>query len=211
MEAVESSGSVTGWIRQLGGESHEPAARLWKRFEPRLVRYISAVIQRGPQVPATEDAIANGVFQSLVRLARRGDLSQTRRDGFWQLMKTIAARKVIDQRRSAERHKRGGGRVLQEAALKDEGTDGRDQLDQFPGRGLPPEVQAMAAESLGRIAELLDDEQREILILRMEGYTVLEIADAIGKSKATVDRRLGLIRATLQHWLEQYEPDDSPS
>jgi RNA polymerase sigma factor (sigma-70 family) len=205
MKAVDDPGSITVWLRQLADPSHESVAVLWRRFEPQLVRHIASLLDRGPRFAACEEAIANAVFQSLVRLGRQGEFAESRRDGFWQLMKTIAARKVIDHRRAEGRLRRGGNRVIQESALRDRG--GQDHADWhcFPAPGFPPEVQVMAAEMLDRILEILADESRAILLLRMESYTVQEIAAAIGKSKATVERRLRFIRETLQEWLQHYD------
>lgn len=205
MENTDNSGSVTIWLRQLGGQSDEPAAVLWRRFEPQLVRYIASLLARGPRLAASEDAIANGVFQSLVRLGRQGEFAESRRDGFWQLMKTIAARKVIDHRRAEGRLRRGGNRIIQESALRDRGGQDHADWHRFPAPGFPPEIQVMAAEMLDRISEILAEEYRDVLLLRLEGYTVQEIAAAIGKSKATVERRLRFIRETLQEWLPQYD------
>ena len=52
----------------------------------------------------------------------------------------------------------------------------------------------MMAEAFDHLLALLDDELREIALLKLEGYSHDEIAQQIGRSTRTVDRRLGLIR-----------------
>lgn len=208
---MDSLGSVSELIHQLGGSNDQPAADLWRRFEPQLLRFIATMLQRGPKLNTSEDEIANEVFQALIRLARQGDFAQSRRDGFWQLMKKVAARKVIDHRRAEGRLRRGGGHVLPASALRDHHRIDCAQWQNYPARGIPPDLQVMATEMVERVAVLLSEEQREVFFLRMEGYTVQEIAAAIERSKPTVERRLRHIREILREWIAQHDSDIQPS
>lgn len=198
-------GSVTGWIQQLGSNGREPVEKLWQRFGPRLIRYITVLLSRGRGLPVEEDAIASAVFFHLVQLARRGELAEARRDAFWQLMKAIAARRVIDERRHADRLKRDQHRIVLESSLRDLSDHGLWTLDQFPAADCPPDVVVMAADTLSQIAGLFDEQNREILLLRVDGHTVESIAKQIGKSVPTVERKLHMIRTVLQEWLSQNE------
>ncbi len=60
----------------------------------------------------------------------------------------------------------------------------------------------MIAEDFERLLLLLaDDELRRIALLKLEGYTNEELAQRIGRSIPTVERRLRLIRET---WKVEY-------
>ena len=198
MPTSQQFGSVTLWIRQLGGDNPEPAAVLWSRFEPQLLSYIIRRIRMGLHLREGEDALANAVFLAMIRLARRGKLTQTDRVGFWKLMKTIANRQITDQQRKENRQKRGGGEVISESVLRVNHAATHPLLDSFPSKDPSPDMLAMTAEFLHGIASLFDGELRSIFDLRLEGLTVEKIAHCVNKSIPTVERKLRLIRETLQ-------------
>jgi DNA-directed RNA polymerase specialized sigma24 family protein len=50
------------------------------------------------------------------------------------------------------------------------------------------------AEECRRLLGRLDDDLRALALLKMEGYTNEEIASRLGRSRATVERKLRLIR-----------------
>lgn len=200
---------MTAWIRELGSDRQEPATALWSRFERQMVAYIARIVHRGPHLGVCDDALANAVFQSVVQMARNGELGKTHRKEFWSLIKTIAARQVIDHRRTNERQKRGGGKVVTESVVRAPNGLAHEFLDHFPTNDLAPDVAAMTAEILCRVAERLDEEQRNILELRLEGHTVSEIALQVNKSTPTVERKLRLIRKTLEACFESHDVDDT--
>lgn len=198
MQTEHQPGSVTAWIHQLGGDDPQPAAVLWKRFEPQLLAFIVQRIRRGPLLLDGEDAVANAVYLSLLRLARKGKLSQTDRVGFWKLMKTIASRRIIDQQRNESRYKRGGGEVVSESVIRIHSAPPHAILDTFPSKSPPPDFLAMTSEFLEAVAALFNKELRLIFELRLEGLTVKQISEQIGKSTPTVERKLRIIRERLQ-------------
>jgi DNA-directed RNA polymerase specialized sigma24 family protein len=129
------------------------------------------------------------------------------RDDLWRLLVVITARKAMAQAHRQARHKRGGGRVVDEAALFGRGLDGDDGslagLERIAGDGPSPEFAAMMAEECGRLLDALEDDSlRQVAVSRMEGYTNDEIADQLGCARRTIARRLDLIRKT---WMSVVE------
>jgi DNA-directed RNA polymerase specialized sigma24 family protein len=106
------------------------------------------------------------------------------------------ARKAVDQARHRRRQKRGGGRVLDEAALggPDAGA-GPTGLDAVIGPEPTPAVAVLVAEEHRPLLEDLGDETlRRIALRKMEGYTLEEIAAEFGCARRTVVNKLHLIR-----------------
>jgi DNA-directed RNA polymerase specialized sigma24 family protein len=62
------------------------------------------------------------------------------------------------------------------------------------------ESAAAMAESLSQLLAALDPDLRQIALLKLEGRTNEEIATLTGRSLATVERRLRLIR---RRWKEE--------
>ena len=76
------------------------------------------------------------------------------------------------------------------------GADGLDDgMAQFLGREPTPEAAAQFTEDYERLLARLDDQTlRTIALRKLEGHTNEAIADELGTSPRTVDRKLNLIR-----------------
>src|SRR5215217_3269295 len=117
---MATSGSVTKWINQLKVGDPEAARRLWEGFFRRLVGLARGKLEGSPRRAADEEDVALSAFGSLCRGAEGGRFPHLiDRDSLWQLLVAITSHKARDLRRREERQKRGGGRVLDEAALAD--------------------------------------------------------------------------------------------
>src|SRR5437868_6100048 len=116
--ASGGEGSVTRWIGGLKEGDPEAARRLWQRYFDDLVRLARARLRDAPRGAADEEDAALSAFDSLcrgaaaVRFPRLDD-----REDLWRVLVTITARKAADLIQHERRRKRGGGRVLAEAAL----------------------------------------------------------------------------------------------
>lgn len=186
--------SVTHWLGGLKAGRHEDVERLWDRYFTRLVRLAGARLPNHARRAFDEEDVALSAFRSFCGRAERGqfpDLAD--RDDLWRLLAVITARKVIGAIRHQTRHKRGGGRVVGESALL--GDDG-DGMAQFLSTEPTPEDAARFADDYERLfAKLGDETLRRIARRKLEGYSSSEIAQELGTSSRTVDRKLNLIRA----------------
>ena len=116
-----------------------------------------------------EDA-ALSVFDSFCDGAARGRFPQLDdRDDLWRLLVTITTHKVIDHARRHGRQKRGGDRILDEAALDRPGPGGGPAgLDAIVGSEPTPAFAALVAEQYRRLLESLGDESlRRIALLKI--------------------------------------------
>jgi DNA-directed RNA polymerase specialized sigma24 family protein len=105
----------------------------------------------------------------------------------------ITSHKARDLRRREERQKRGGGRVLDEAALADSDEAG---LEQVLGRDPTPEFAAQLAEEFDRLLARLDDATlRDVALAKLDGFTNEEIAARLDCAPRTVERKLQVIRS----------------
>jgi DNA-directed RNA polymerase specialized sigma24 family protein len=76
-------------------------------------------------------------------------------------------------------------------------------IDQVLGTTPTPEFAALAEEECQRLLEVLgDDMLRQIARLRLEGYTVDEISDRLGRAPGTIHRKLARIREIWQEHAE---------
>lgn len=191
---MDPNGSVTVWLHKLKlGDRDEAASRLWETYFRRLVGLARGHLRSRPRASADEEDVALSAFDSFVRAAEQGRFPRLDdRDDLWQVLLVVTSRKAADLIQAENRLKRGGGKVMQvSAALPDGDSSGPAVAASGPD---PAEATAMA-EGFERMLRVLGDDQlRQIAVWKLENYSNAEIAGKIGKSDATVERKLKLIR-----------------
>jgi DNA-directed RNA polymerase specialized sigma24 family protein len=161
---------------------------LWERYFRRLVGLARQKLQGRPRRAADEEDVALSAFDSFCRSAEGGRFPKLGdRDSLWRLLVVITARKAAHLARDEGRRKPAGAAVVD--AMKP------TCLDEVSGQEPTPEFAAQAAEECRRLLELLGDaDLQRVAVLKMEGYTVEEIAAQLGRVSRTVKRWLRLIR-----------------
>jgi DNA-directed RNA polymerase specialized sigma24 family protein len=156
-----------------------------------------------PRRAADEEDVALSAFDSFCQRAAQGGFPQLQdRDDLWRLLVVIAARKAINLVHHDRRQRRGGGRVVR-ANAEQTGPDETDgaALEQIIGREPTPEFAALVAEQYERLlASLADESLRHVAQSKLEGYTNQEIAQQLGCSLRTVERKLWVIRKRWSAW-----------
>ena len=89
--------------------------------------------------------------------------------------------------------------MIPASALTDGENEDADAFAEVMSREPTPELAVQAAEECRRLLEGLGDEELQALALaKLENYTNKEIARRLKRSLATVERKLGVIRAIWQ-------------
>jgi DNA-directed RNA polymerase specialized sigma24 family protein len=194
---MATPGSVTLWITQLKAGDRAAAGPLWENYFRQLASRARHKLAGAPRRAADEEDVVQSAFASFCRAAEAGRFPRLEdRQDLWQLLVMITDRKAANLARHERRQRRGGGKVLDEAALGgDRGSSSAAGLAGVPVEEPTPEFAALVAEEYGRLLELLsDDDLRRLALLKMQGFTVEEIAGQTGRVARTVKRRLRLIR-----------------
>ncbi len=178
--------AITVWLGQLQAGELAAARPLWEKYFHRLVGLARKRLRAAPRRAADEEDVALSAFDSFCRRAEAGQFPYlTDRDSLWRLLAEITMRKAGHFVRDARRLKRYG----QVKPLDSEVFD--EVLACEPDPALAAEVM----EECNRlIAALQEPELRQVALLRMEGYSVDEIATKIPCAPRTVKRKLKLIR-----------------
>ena len=193
---MPSKGSVSQWMDLVKEGDEEAAQKLWERYFEQLVSLARNQLRGLPKGPADEEDVVVNTFDSFCRGAKAGRYPELKdRNNLWRLLITMTANKAKDLARHERRQKRGGGKVLNEGALRG-GEDMRPSpLLEVISREPTPEFAAELAEDLERRLGALDnDALRQIALWKMEGYQNEEIAENLGCVSRTVERKLQLIR-----------------
>jgi len=201
--ASRDEGSVTRWIGDLQAGGDSAAQHLWERYFHRLVHLARARLRTARRSGAIEDEedAALSAFDSFCRGAAAGRLPRLAdRDDLWRLLVVITVRKVLAQLQRQGARKRGGGRLLGESALIGAAAAEGGGLDRLGAPEPTPEMAAVVVDEYRRLRDGLRTEAlRQVLDLRLEGYTRAEIAQRLGCAERAVKRKLDLIR---EAWLQ---------
>ncbi len=190
------SDDVTVWIRALADNDDAAIQKIWERYYSQLLALARGRLGNNRRMADEEDAVLsafNSFYQGLQsgRFPRLND-----RHDLWKVLLTLTARKTTQYRRRGHADKRGGGNVRGESVFV--GSDTQDAvagINAATDNQPTPEFAALVAEQCDQLlASLDDDAQRQIALLKLEGYTNPEISEQLGCGLRTVERKLTKIR-----------------
>ena len=201
LNSPDSDGPVTLWIRQLEQGKSAAAQPLWNHFCHRLMDM--AERRLSPQLRRTydqEDA-ALSAFHSLCRVVSSRQAELHSRVNLWRLLITITERKISNRVRDERRERRDIRRTVTESCFI--GTGGEHGFDQLEGREPSPEFAAEFGDLCDSLVQRLDNETlRAIALLTLQNLDADAVANQLGLSRRTVERKLLIIR---NRWLKQEE------
>jgi RNA polymerase sigma factor (sigma-70 family) len=204
----EATDSISEWFGRLKTGEAEAAQKLWDRYSEKLLRVAKLRLNGTPCRVADEEDVALSVFGSIFRGAADGRFEQvSTRDELWWLLLSVTKRKVVDHiRREAAQKRRAPGDQMERHR-----ASGATQLWSFSLNDLvssnptPDFVVALEEESKRLLDKLRNDQLRRIAVLRIEGYSVVEIAPKMNIGQRAVERKLQLIR---EAWKRELLPSD---
>jgi DNA-directed RNA polymerase specialized sigma24 family protein len=174
--------SVKDWLPGFKQGDSDAVRLAWERYFKRLVGLAHSVLHGSPHRLADEEDVALSAFKSFYFRAQQGKFPNLEdRDDVWNLLMTITVRKALRLRRREGRENQHRGPELAD-------SDG-------VARDPSPELVALVKDQLQRLMNMLNDQQLQTIALsKMEGYTNEQIGEQLGRSVATVERKLQLIR-----------------
>lgn len=197
--------SVTEWIVGLKSGHADAVQKLWSRYARQLVTVARRQLGSAPRRAADEEDVAQNVFASICRGTALGRFENVKsRDELWWLLLAITKQKTVDHIRYETAKKRGAGRTQAESTITGSANDSQSfSLDRLIGDEPTPEYVAALEEQHHRLLNSLDDERlRNIAMLRIEGFSVPEIATKLRLSTRSIERKLQLIRIAWANELE---------
>jgi RNA polymerase sigma factor (sigma-70 family) len=142
--------------------------------------------------------VVQSVCRTFLMRAQRGEFQLTDGDDLWGLLCAITLTKVREQTRYHLRQRRGLDR---EQPL----TPGQSSSDSGPqpvAPGTSPAEAAAFADQFQQLIAGLDEEERQVVDLKLQNCTHEEIATRLGCSERTVRRLLKRVQAQLERAFE---------
>lgn len=135
--------------------------------------------------------VVQSAFRTFCRRAGEGRFQFEDSEKLWSLICAITLNKVRDQARFHLREKRG---LAAEVHLDAGAQSGVSGFAFLAGRELPPDVAAEFADQLQALLESLDEEQQQVVQMKIDDQTNEEIAAALEMSERTVRRIVKRVR-----------------
>jgi RNA polymerase sigma-70 factor (ECF subfamily) len=187
-------GSFEELISRLAQRSQGAATEVFERFAERLIELARARLGPRLRQKMDPDDIVQSVFKSFFRRQGAGQFDFEGWGGLWGLLVTLTVRKC--GRRAEEFY--AARRDVRREVRPVGSLDGSMTPTDTPTNEPTPEEAAILTELVEQLMSSLDQRGREVLTLRLQGYSVAEIGDRIGRTQRTVQRTLEQIKARLE-------------
>ncbi len=184
-------------FRQLRAGHSDAADQLFHQYVSRLIALVRA--RMAPKLARRFDAedVVQSAFRSFFARAQVDAFEVERGGDLWRLLTAIALNKL---RKQIERHLAGKRDVRAEEHLL--GSSQSANLLHESCHTPSPEEEVMLQDELEWLTKGLDQQQFEMLSMRLAGFRIAEIADEVDRSERTVRRSLSKLNDLLQARLD---------
>lgn len=184
---MSSAGSVSHWIAQAKQGDELALAKLHQRYWPALVGLARQRL-RGSPIPSDEEDIAQQAFLGFYQAVQRQRVPKlVNRHQFLALLSHIISCKACNQVTHELTARKGSGRVQQGSAIARLAEDS----------ACSPLEEAILKDCYQKYVGDIPENLRSCAELFLQGYTRQEIAQQLGCTDRTVDRKLALMR---EYW-----------
>ena len=190
------SNSFATFLARLRSQDDAAAQELFERFAHRLMALAHRHIGAGLRHKVDPEDVVQSAYKSFFFRYGAGNLEVVNWKSLWGLLTLITVRKCAER---AGYHRAECRDVAREVSLPrgDEATAWMDPL----GREPTPLEAAVLNETVEQLLDGLDEEDRPILELSLQGHTTREISERLGRAERTVR----LLRESVRHRLERMQ------
>ena len=172
----------------------DAAAEVHRRFVGRLVALARAELDTRLRRKVDPEDVVQSVYRSFFTRGAAGQFALAAWGEVWALLAVITVRKCAGR---AEYFRAGRRDVAAEVDAPAPAGDPDSWAVAVDREPTPPEA-AMLAETIERVMSGLDAEDREVVALSLQGYTVAEIGARLGRAERTVRRLRERVRKRLE-------------
>ena len=188
-------------LRRWRSGDQEAAAEIYKRYEARVQQLAERKLGRYLWHRVSPDDVMMMALNSVLRLTAENSCVLDRNGSLWGLVANIARNKVLQQvefhaapKRDVRREK-DSDRIVESRRLPEEPVDSEPT----------PEEAACWVDTLDLIRGRLKPDSFAIVAMKLEGYSVPEIAAELGVARQTISNKLRHIEGRLRYILDQHE------
>ncbi len=184
------TGTITRLLRQLPSKDEQVVQEVFNFYFQDLARRAKKVLSdRGGVIASDEEDLAMLVMTAFLKDATEGELGDMRsRHDVWRMLSKRVRQRAINMVRDERRNK---GKEVGESIFRNaDGAWDPTGIDQQPGRNIDDLTQFHH-----ELIEAVNDPiEQQIATLLLEGKDVSDISHQLGKSPATIYRKLKNIK-----------------
>jgi RNA polymerase sigma factor (sigma-70 family) len=188
------------WIDRLSDGDEEVIGEFWREYSGRLQGLAAQHLKIGLRQRVDPEDVVQSACRTFLRRLQAGDFELAGAENLWRLLCVITLAKV---RAQARFHQRGKRSIENEQRLDGNPEESRSPGFQAVERGPSPDEAAAFADQLDNLLARLDEEERQVVQLKLEDRTNDEIAQAMQCSERTVRRILNRVRSRLRSMLSE--------
>jgi RNA polymerase sigma-70 factor (ECF subfamily) len=192
------SNSFVEFLARLRGGDDAAARELFARFAHQLIALALQHIGAGLRHKVDPEDVVQSVYKSFFVRYGDGNLDLVGWNSLWGLLTLITVRKCAER---AAYHRAACRDAAREVSPLP-GEEAAPWLEPL-GREPTPLEAAVLSETVERLFAGLDEEERPVLELSLQGYTTREISERLGRAERTVR----LLREGIRHRLERMKDE----
>jgi RNA polymerase sigma-70 factor, ECF subfamily len=189
--------SFAAWMCRLRNGDPDAARHVFDRFSQRLIALARTRLNPRLRPKVDPEDVLQSVCNSFFLRYAGGQFELGSWDSLWGLLTLMTVRRCG---RWADRFQAAGRDIDLEVPLQ-AGSDAPSDAGHVLAREPTPSESAMLAEVLRSVMAGLEEHERHILSLSLQGYEVWEVSDQVGYSERTVQRVLQRVRSRLERSL----------
>src|SRR6516165_7356674 len=187
------SNSFAEFLARLHRGEDVAAQELFARFTHQLIALALRHIDAGLRHKVDPEDVVQSVYKSFFFRYDAGNLDVVNWNSLWGLLARITVRKCAERAAYHRAECRNTAREV--SPPPGEGVPWPGP----PGREPTPVEAAVLAETVKQLFARLDEEERPVLELSLQGHTTREISERLGRAERTVR----LLREGIRRWLER--------
>src|SRR5262245_13549946 len=188
------SNSFAEFLIRLRDQGDHAAQELFGRFSRQLIALAHRHIGGGLRHKIDPEDVVQSAYKSFFFRYGAGKLDAVNWNSLWGLLTLITVRKCSERAAYHRAECRDAGREVS-PPRQEEAATWQEPL----GREPTPLEAAVLGETIEQLFTGLDEQERSVLELSLQGYTTREISDQLGRAERTVR----LLREGVRHRLER--------
>jgi RNA polymerase sigma-70 factor (ECF subfamily) len=191
---MNRDGSFDGVMVGLREGEEEAARQIFDRFACRLIALARSRLDSGVRQKVDPEDLVQSAYKSFFVRFADGQFELQNWDSLWAILTVITLRKCGHEIEYYRAACRDFTRETRPTVAPDGSESSWHAIDREP----TPSEAAMLTETVEILMRKLDERERRVLMLSLQGFEVQEISHQIGRTERTVRRTLEKVRTLLE-------------
>jgi RNA polymerase sigma-70 factor (ECF subfamily) len=186
---MDSTASFQDVMARLRDGDPQAADRVFHQFAQRLVALARTRLHGRLLQKVDPEDVLQSVYKSFFHRNQQGQWQLDGWDGLWAILTVITLRKCNRCRQQFSAARRDLGREVSVPQTEEGGLLSREP---------DPEEAAALTETVERLLAGLEGRERDVVELTLQGYSVEEVSERVGRTRRTVQRVLQRVKEQLR-------------